>query len=140
VSGDGAEKGLPCDGWDSCPNLEHEHRVERDLWWGYLCPALANIGALKEAQSDLIALGADWAEAGRILSRVQSFYVNAAHRAARRYLADTPLETSKGDDLERRDLSIGSAECSCAMTEGSQRRCPAHGEDAYVLPPEESAR
>lgn len=64
--------------------------VERDLWWGYLCPALANIGALKRAQADLVALGADWAEAGRILSRVQSFYVDAAHDAAKRYLSESP--------------------------------------------------
>ena len=27
------------------------------------------------------------------------------------------------------------AQCSCAMTEGSQRRCTVHGEDAYILPP-----
>lgn len=63
--------------------------IERDLWWGHLCPALANIGALKDAQRDLVALGADWAEAGRILSRVQSFYVDAAHAAAQRYLEAT---------------------------------------------------
>lgn len=62
--------------------------VERDLWWGYLCPVLANIGALRQAQSDLMALGTDWAEAGRILARVQSFYVDAAHEAAKRYVAE----------------------------------------------------
>lgn len=60
--------------------------IEQDLWWGHLCPALANIDALKQAQSELMALGTDWAEAGRILSRVQSFYVDAAHAAAQRYL------------------------------------------------------
>lgn len=73
--------------------------VERDLWWGYLCPALANIGALKEAQRDLVALGADWAEAGRILSRVQSFYVDAAHGAARRYLAAECVTSPGGSDV-----------------------------------------
>lgn len=67
--------------------------VENDLWWGYLCPALSNISALKEAQRGLVALGADWAEAGRILSQVQSFYVNAAHKAASRYLAEQGVIT-----------------------------------------------
>lgn len=27
-------------------------------------------------------------------------------------------------------------ECICAMTEGSQRRCPLHGEDAHRIPDE----
>jgi hypothetical protein len=72
---------------DAALTDDERERVDNDLWWGYLCPALANINAIKKAQSDLVALGADWAEAGRILSHVQSFYVNAAHKAARHYLA-----------------------------------------------------
>ena len=58
---------------------------DNDLWWDYLCPSMANIGILKQAQSELIELGCDWAEAGRILSRVQKFYVDAAFKAAREY-------------------------------------------------------
>lgn len=59
--------------------------VDKDLWWGYMCPAMANIGPLKEAQSKLIALGVDWAEAGIILSAVHKAYVDAAFDAATRY-------------------------------------------------------
>lgn len=29
-------------------------------------------------------------------------------------------------------LDVDAPECSCDMTEGGQRRCPAHGEDAYL--------
>lgn len=72
--------------------------VERDLWWGYLCPALANIGPLKQAQSDLIALGTDWAEAGRILSRVHLTYVNAAHDASQRYLSEVVVPPGVRDE------------------------------------------
>jgi hypothetical protein len=59
--------------------------AEQELWWDYLCPSMANIGILKQAQSELIALGCDWAEAGRILSKVQRFYVDAAFKAALQY-------------------------------------------------------
>lgn len=53
-----------------------------------MLPALNDRGVLKDAQTKLIALGCDWAEAGRILSQVHSTYVNRAHAAARRYVED----------------------------------------------------
>ncbi len=56
-----------------------------DLWWDYLCPSMANIGPLKKAQSELIALGVDYGKAGKILSEVHKSYVDAAHDAAKRY-------------------------------------------------------
>lgn len=56
-----------------------------DLWWEHLCPAMANIGPLKEAQSKLIALGVDYGEAGKILSAVHKSYVDAVYDAAERY-------------------------------------------------------
>lgn len=59
--------------------------IEDDLWWGHLCPAMANISPLKEAQSKLIALGVDWAEAGRILSAVHAAYVNDVYDASKRF-------------------------------------------------------
>lgn len=55
------------------------------LWWEYLCPAMANIGPLKEAQSELIKLGVDYGDAGRILSKVHKSYVDATFEAAKRY-------------------------------------------------------
>lgn len=67
---------------------ESDLPVERDLWWGYLCPALASINALKSAQRDLVAIGVDSGQAGRILSHVQSFYVDSAHEASKRYVAE----------------------------------------------------
>lgn len=57
----------------------------RELWWEHLCPAMANINALKTAQSELVALGVDWKDAGVILSKVQKFYIDAAYNAAARY-------------------------------------------------------
>lgn len=56
-----------------------------DLWWEHLCPAMANISPLKEAQSKLIALGVDYGEAGKILSAVHKQYVDAVFEAAKRY-------------------------------------------------------
>ena len=41
------------------------------------------------------------------------------------------LSPAPSADRDERD----GAECSCAMTEGSQRRCPVHGEDDYRLTP-----
>lgn len=76
--------------------------IEQDLWWGHLCPALSNIGALKTAQRELIALGVDCGEAGHILSRVQSFYVDAAHAAAKRY-----LDTARNPDLASAEGEVG---------------------------------
>jgi hypothetical protein len=32
--------------------------------------------------------------------------------------------------------SNADGECSCAMTEGSMRRCPVHGEDAHRQQPD----
>lgn len=59
--------------------------VDEDLWWGYLLPEMANIGILKQAQKELIDLGVNYADAGRILSKVQRHYVNSAHAAAQRF-------------------------------------------------------
>ena len=56
-----------------------------DLWWEHLCPAMANISPLKEAQSELIKLGVHYAEAGIILSKVHKAYVDAVYNAAKRY-------------------------------------------------------
>lgn len=56
-----------------------------NLWWEHLCPAMANIGPLKEAQSALMALGVDHGEAGIILSKVHKQYVDAVFNAAERY-------------------------------------------------------
>lgn len=77
--------------------------IDRDLWWGYLCPELANISALKAAQVELMSLGVDHGDAGRILSRVQSFYVDAAHAAASRYLAECQPALTGGHDEPRQD-------------------------------------
>ena len=55
------------------------------LWWEHLCPAMANISPLKAAQSELIALGVDYKDAGHILSRVHKAYVDAVYDAAKRY-------------------------------------------------------
>jgi hypothetical protein len=59
-----------------------------NLWWHYILPSLNNRGPLKKAQSELMALGVDYKDAGRILSEVHSTYVRAAHAAATRYEAD----------------------------------------------------
>lgn len=56
-----------------------------ELWWEHLCPAMANISPLKDAQSKLMKLGVDYAEAGRILSEVHKAYVDAVFNAARHY-------------------------------------------------------
>lgn len=56
-----------------------------ELWWEHLCPAMANISPLKDAQSKLIALGVDYGDAGRILSEVHKAYVDSVYAAAARY-------------------------------------------------------
>lgn len=76
--------------------------VDNDIWWDYLCPAMANIGVLKKAQRDLMDLGCDWAEAGRILSAVQKHYVNAAFEAAHRYEEEVVL-TKRSTPPKRED-------------------------------------
>ncbi len=58
---------------------------QTSIWWGYVCPRMANINILKEAQSELIELGVDYKDAGKILSKVQKFYVDSAFEGIREY-------------------------------------------------------
>lgn len=66
--------------------------IEQDLWWGHLCPALANISPLKKAQLELMVLGVDYADAGKILSEVHKAYVDAVHNASRRYTEENSID------------------------------------------------
>lgn len=56
-----------------------------ELWWDHLCPAMANIGPLKDAQRELMALGVSQGDSGRILSKLHRDYVDAVFKAAERY-------------------------------------------------------
>lgn len=59
-----------------------------ELWWGYLCQAMADIGPLKDAQVKLMALGVRHDDAGVILSGIQKAYTDSIFEAAARYERD----------------------------------------------------
>ena len=79
---------------------EYVRTHNTDIWWDYFCPKMSNIGPLKDAQSKLIALGVDWAEAGRLLSEVHRAYVDAAFEAADNYRKDQGKAPNKPSWLD----------------------------------------